>query len=198
MVRDRLPRSSPGGRFSTDALRASLKRQTSCMTTLRIAYLADYPEAIPVLAGWFAREWGDLDPQNTVEGFGARLLACANRDRLPICLLGLLDGEPVATATLKFREVEYLEAADFWVGSVYVREDVRGKGHGRAIVAAAEALAAAKNFTPLYLYTPRKEALYRRLGWQVAGQTTADGKQATVMTKPAEPWHAPDIAARRR
>jgi GNAT superfamily N-acetyltransferase len=153
------------------------------MTTLRIAYLADHPEAIPVLAEWFAREWGELDPQNSVEGFSERLPARANRDRLPVCLLGLLDGEPAATATLKFREIEYSEAADFWLGSVYVREDARGKGHGRAIVTAAEALAAARSFTPLYLYTPRKEALYRRLGWQTVGHTTADGKQATVMTK---------------
>jgi GNAT superfamily N-acetyltransferase len=155
------------------------------MTVLNIAYPADHPEAIPVLAEWFGREWGGLDPRNTAEGFGERLPSRANRDRLPICLLGLADDEPVATATLKFREIEYARAADFWLGSVYVREDARGRGHGRTIVAAAEAVAAAKGFTPLYLYTPRKDALYRRLGWRTVGETIADGKRATVMSKQA-------------
>jgi GNAT superfamily N-acetyltransferase len=164
---------------------------------MTIAYLADHPEAIPVLAEWLAREWGDLGPQNTVEGYCRRLSSRANRDRLPICLLGVLDGEPAATATLKFREIEYSAAADFWLGSVYVREDVRGRGHGRAIVAAAEALAMAKQFTPLYLYTPRKEALYRHLGWQTVGKTTADGKQATVMTSHAAQRQPPDGVSRR-
>jgi GNAT superfamily N-acetyltransferase len=150
---------------------------------LKIAYLADHPEATPVIAGWFASEWGDVDPQFTVAAFSAQLAPQADRDELPICLLGLIDGEPVATATLKFREIEYAEAADFWLGWVYVREDMRGRGYCRTIVAAAEAEAATRHFTPLFLHTPGKEALYLRFGWQTVGQTIADGLQTTVMTK---------------
>jgi GNAT superfamily N-acetyltransferase len=157
------------------------------VTTLSIAFLADHPAAVPALAEWFAREWADGRPEMSVERLVDRLARlAASRDELPICLIGLLNGEPVATATLKFREIEYARDADFWLGSVYVREDARGQGHGRAIVAAAEAVAAAKRFTPLYLYTPRKEALYRRLGWRTAGETMADGRRATVMSKQAE------------
>jgi GNAT superfamily N-acetyltransferase len=150
-----------------------------------------------VLAGWFAREWGDHDPQNTVRGFAERLPSSANRDRLPICILGLLDGEPAATATRKFREIEYSKTADFWLGSVYVREDVRGRGHGRAIVAAAEALAPAKQFTPLYVYTPSKEAFYSRLGWRTVGTTIADGKRVTVMIRHTPQEHPSDSSSRR-
>ena len=84
---------------------------------MRIVYLADRPEAVAVLAEWFAAEWGDLDPLNTVEGYKARLPQRAHRERLPVCILGLVDDTPVATATLKFRELEYLPDADFWLGS---------------------------------------------------------------------------------
>jgi GNAT superfamily N-acetyltransferase len=153
------------------------------MTTLSIGYLADHPDAAPVLAGWFAREWGDGSPQTSISAFTASLSCSANRDRLPICLLGLFDDEPVATVTVKFREIEYSEEADFWIGWVYVREDMRGRGYGRAVVTAAELQAAAKHFSPLYLHTPAKEAFYRRLGWQTIGLTTVDGRQTTVMTK---------------
>lgn len=150
---------------------------------LRIAWLADRPDAVPVLAEWFAREWGDLDARNTVAGFRARLPLRATRERLPMCLLGMLRGCVVATASLKYREIEYAPDADFWLGSVYVREDVRGCGHGRAMVAAAEAQAAAKSFSPLYLYTSGKEGLYEALGWRVVGQAIVDGKPAAVMRK---------------
>jgi GNAT superfamily N-acetyltransferase len=153
------------------------------MNELSIDYLADHPDAIPVLAGWFAHEWGDGSPQTSIAAFAAQLSPSANRDRLPVCLLGMLDGEPVATATLKFREIEYAEEADFWIGWVCVREDVRGRGYGGAVVTAAEVEAAAKLFSPLYLHTPAKEAFYLRLGWRTIGLTIADGKQTTVMTK---------------
>jgi GNAT superfamily N-acetyltransferase len=151
---------------------------------LSIDYLADHPDAVPVLAGWFASEWSEGSPETSADGFAAQLSSAVNRDRLPICLLGLLGAEPVATATLKFREIEYADEADFWIGWVCVREDVRGRGYGRALVAAAEAQAAAKRLSPLYLHTPGKEAFYSRLGWQTIGlTTTSQGWPSTVMTK---------------
>jgi GNAT superfamily N-acetyltransferase len=154
------------------------------MAALNIAYLADYPEAAPVLAEWFSSEWSDGTPEMSVTALTEYLSSAANRDQLPICLLGLVDGDPVATATLKFREIEYSPAADYWLGFVYVREDVRGFGYGSAIVAAAEAVAVAAHFTPLYLHTPLKESLYRRLGWQTVGATTTtQGNHSAVMTR---------------
>lgn len=89
----------------------------------------------------------------------------------------------MATATLKFREIEFSAEADFWIGWVCVREDMRGHGFGGALVAAAETQAAALGLTPLYLHTPSAEAFYRHLGWQTIGTTTADGRQSAVMTK---------------
>ena len=154
------------------------------MTGLEIALLADHPEAVDVLAGWFAREWGVGDTR-AFEDRRRQLPLRARRDSLPICLLGLVDGEPVATATLKFREIEYADDADFWLGSVYVREDARGRGYGRAIVAAATDLAVARGFVPLYLYTRDKRELYEHLGWRFVDATVADARPAIVMVTPA-------------
>jgi GNAT superfamily N-acetyltransferase len=159
-------------------------RNSVGMAALNIAYLADHPEAAPLLAEWFSTEWSDGTPEMSVTALTEYLSAAASRDQLPICLLGLADGDPVATATLKFREIEFSSEADYWLGFVYVREDVRGLGYGRAIVAAAEAVAVAAHFTPLYLHTPLKESLYRRLGWQTVGATTTmHGKHSAVMSK---------------
>ncbi len=153
------------------------------MTMLTIGYLADHPDAVPSLAAWFAAEWDDGSPQRSAAGYAEQLEGSANRARLPVCLVGYLDTELVATATLKFREIEFSREADFWIGWVCVREDMRGRGFGRALVTAAEDQAAVRHLTPLFLHTPTREAFYRGLGWQTIAATTADGKQTTVMTK---------------
>jgi len=151
------------------------------MAPLTIAYLSDLPAAAPVLAAWFAGEWGDGTPAMAPAAIAGRLAAQAGPPELPLTLLGLLEGEPVATATLKFRELDWTPEADHWLGSVYVREDARGRGFGRAIAAAAEATAAAEGFAPLYLYSPAKVDLYRHLGWEPVGETVAGGKRATIL-----------------
>jgi GNAT superfamily N-acetyltransferase len=160
------------------------------MTALSIGYLADGPDAGPILAGWFEREWGDGSPQRSAAAYSAQLAQCVSRDRLPVCLVGFLDEEPVATATLKFREIEFSVEADFWLGWVCVRQDMRGRGFGGAIVAAAESQAAALGLTPLFLHTPSAESFYRRLGWQTIGTTIADEKLTVVMAKAVSPRSA--------
>jgi len=153
------------------------------MTALSIRYLADHPEAAPFLGAWFAREWGDGSEERTAAGYAGQVSHAASADRLPICLVGLLGVEPVATATLKFREIEYSPEADFWLGWVCVREDMRGRGFGKALVGAVEAQAVARGMARLYLHTPTREAFYLQLGWRTLGPTTADGRPSTVMTK---------------
>ena len=153
------------------------------MTELTVADLADHPEAIPILAEWFSQEWGCGRPEMAPAAIAERLAAGVSRDTLPICLLGLLDDEPVATATLKFREIDFAPEADYWLGSVYVREDRRGRGLGRQIIAAAEAVASAAGLTPLYLYSRGKESFYRELGWETVAEAIVTGSAAVVMTR---------------
>lgn len=149
---------------------------------LEIGFLADHLAACGVLAEWFTADWGEPGEPGAITARRRELPARANRDRLPLCLVGLLDGAPVATATLKFREIEYADA-DFWVGSVYVRTDRRGNGHCRTIVTAAEQLAAGLGFTPLYLYTRDKVALYCRLGWRTVAEAAVSGRPVTIMRR---------------
>jgi GNAT superfamily N-acetyltransferase len=153
------------------------------MTALSICYLADHAEVVPDLAEWFVSEWGDDSEEGTAAAYASQLSHAANADRLPVCLVGLLGAEPVATATLKFREIEYSPEADFWLGWVCVREDMRGRGFGRALVRAVEAQAAQRGMARLHLHTPTRESFYHQLGWRTLGLTISEGRRSTVMTK---------------
>jgi GNAT superfamily N-acetyltransferase len=155
------------------------------MAKLETAYLVDRLNAAPLLADWFSAEWGDGTPHMETDAITERLMSQAGRDTPPICLLGMVDDAVVATATLKYREIDFSPQADYWLGSVYVRDDCRSRGYGRAIISAALVIAASAGLLPLYLYTPRKEAFYQRLGWDTVGVTVADGKQAAVMVRHA-------------
>jgi len=52
-----------------------------------------------------------------------------------------------------------------WLSSVYVPEAHRGKGIASALSRRAASEAGKLGFDRLYLFTPRSEALYARLGW---------------------------------
>lgn len=148
--------------------------------SLTIADLRDHLDAAPVLAAWFACEWGDGTPAMAQAAIAERLAAQTDPDTLPITLLGLLADDPVATVTLKYRELDWAPGADYWLGSLYVREDLRGRGFARTMLDAAETAAAAAGSVPLYLYSPAKVALYRHLGWEPVGETIVGAKQATI------------------
>jgi len=56
---------------------------------MNIEYLADYPDALPILAEWQHREWGHLRAGDTVEQRKARLEGSSNRDRIQMLTMGV-------------------------------------------------------------------------------------------------------------
>jgi len=180
--------AAAGARFvGVDELEGALGGSTIPTAGLTIGDLRECPDALPALAGWFSLAWGDGTPERSAASYAAQLEACLGDDALPVCLVGLLGDEPVATATLKFREIEYAADADFWIGWVCVRHDMRGRGLGRALVEAVEAVATGRGLSPLYLHTPEKETFYAHLGWTTLERAIADGGPTTVMTKTVAP-----------
>jgi len=73
---------------------------------IEIKYLADHPKLIPLLATWFHDEWGKNNPSLTVESIQRQIRERLNRDKLPLCMVGFAKSKPIATATLKIREME--------------------------------------------------------------------------------------------
>ncbi len=93
---------------------------------IEFEYLADRPEDTPLVVLWWYSVWADRMVPN-LEKNVEQLAASLSKDDLPIHILAMADGVPVGTAALKLQEVEELfPDKQYWLGSVYVAEHLRG------------------------------------------------------------------------
>ena len=150
---------------------------------MEVQWLADQPGLIGTLAAWFHAKWGS-NPEHPPDSIAARLSQRLNRDELPLALVGFVEGNPVASASLKIRELDSCPEYDHWLGSVYVTPSQRGKGFGKLISRAAADQAESLGLRKLYLYTNLDlVAFYQSLGWVPIKEVERNGRPISVMRR---------------
>ncbi len=150
---------------------------------LAIDYLANHPELVPELAAWFYDEWGRKESDNALETITRRLQRRLNTDKAPLTLVGFLENEVVASASIKIREMETHPQYKHWLGAVYIKPDYRGKGLGSQVVNHSVSIAANIKISHIYLYTHSHESFYDRLGWRTIERPFYHGRQVVLMMK---------------
>lgn len=132
--------------------------------------LAEHPDAIPTLAGWFIDEW---TPWYGPDGDGdahADLHECCQTNALPIALiahhatLGVL-----ATAALKAQSLGTELATGPWLSAVLTGPEFRGHGIATALISAIETEARRMGFDAVYTTTDAASGIVKRLGWVATG-----------------------------
>jgi N-acetylglutamate synthase-like GNAT family acetyltransferase len=149
---------------------------------MTIEYLADYPAALPTLAQWQHREWGHLRPGDTVEQRRTRLQGFSNRDRIPLTVVALDDGEVLGSASLILHDMETRMELTPWLAGVFVGEPYRRKGIGAELVRRIMTEAGKLDIPLLYLYTVHSERFYASLGWVLHEHTSYREQTVTIMT----------------
>ncbi|MCW2483632.1 GNAT family N-acetyltransferase [Candidatus Symbiopectobacterium sp. NZEC135] len=91
------------------------------------------------------------------------------------------DDNAVATASIIRYELQDCPEGEYWLGEVVTAPSQRGKGLATALVNACVARCQQQGIEMLYLYTPDKQALYARMGWQPLEQRPVAGEIVTVM-----------------
>ena len=94
------------------------------------------------------------------------MLRTGRRDFRPLALFLRDDQGHIVAGLSGFTWADWLEIKFVWV-----REDLRGRGHGRHLIAAAEAEARARGCGHVWLdsYTFQAPAFYEQLGYEVFG-----------------------------
>jgi N-acetylglutamate synthase-like GNAT family acetyltransferase len=152
---------------------------------MEIKFLKDYPDSILLIAQWYYAEWKAIyeasgmsfeDVKKTVE-------ERANRDKIPLAVVGLDAGRVIATGCIKAHDMETRMDLTPWLAGIYVEQNQRCNGHGSMIVRSLEEIARKFGTEKLYLYTPRSATFYERLGWGKYETATHKGRHVTIMER---------------
>jgi N-acetylglutamate synthase-like GNAT family acetyltransferase len=149
---------------------------------MNIEYLADYPDALPILAEWQHREWGHLRAGDSLEKRRARLEGYSNRDRIPLTVVALDGNEVFGSASLVSHDMETRMELTPWLAGVFVGEPYRRRGIGAKLVRRIMAEAGKLEVSLLYLYTVHSEKFYAALGWSLLERTNYREQKVVIMT----------------
>jgi predicted N-acetyltransferase YhbS len=143
---------------------------------IEIAFLVDYPEAIPTLAQWFRAQWPEYYAERTLADMAQDFYSEANRDGLPVRLVAFTDGELAGTITLRERAFQALPEYFPGLGGLFVVERHRGRGLGTELVRAGMNVAQEQGFQRVYAVTGMAHGILERLGWTLI-QAVSDGDE---------------------
>ena len=150
---------------------------------LEFEYLADRPELVELVIAWWGTVWQDR--MGDVDEARAQLRASLGRDRLPVHILAMRDGEPIGTAALKLQElIELYPDRQFWLGSVYVKPEFRGAGVASELALRVIELARVMGLPHLHLQTiDTSGGLYYSLGWEPVERFISSDEDTLLMVK---------------
>lgn len=155
----------------------------SAPQTLRIEYLADHVDAIPVLARWHHDQWAAITPGVSLAERIQRFEARARRSGLPTGFVAVAGAEVVGVASLVSCDLDSHPHFTPWLASVLVSPAHRGRGIGSALCERVAGEARGLGFSSMYLLTFDKQRFYGRLGWSVLEPGLHFGLPATIMAK---------------
>lgn len=151
---------------------------------IAIHHLLDYNHYIPAVAAWQQAEFGYLSPNTTAEQRSERLRNANDKVRLPISLVAISndDGTLVGSANVAATTLTHKHLTP-WLSSVFVPPEHRGNGIASKLAQAAISEADRLGFENIYLFTPKNEALYARLGWETFDHTAINGVPVCLMAR---------------
>ena len=150
---------------------------------MRIDHLADHPSWMQTIATWHHEAFGHLAPGKTLQDRWLTLQTTVQRDALPLCLVAHSGNGHLWGCASVFRRTLTHDHLGPWLSAVYVAPPHRGRGIASALAERAAAECARLGFAELFLFTPRNESLYRRLGWQAFDRTLIRETPSVVMKR---------------
>lgn len=151
---------------------------------MKIELLIENDHLIPEIALLKFQEFSYLVPGKTLNNFIQGLKSHLNYKKLPIAYVLVSDSkEFIGTFSLRKHDMDTHQHLTPWIGSVLVHPHKRNQGIGALIVKQSESFAKQMGYSSLHLFTPNKEAWYKKLGWQIKEHTLFNQSSVAVMYK---------------
>ncbi len=147
---------------------------------IKIAFLADHLDVVPVLARWFQAQWPDYFAGRPLTDIEQDFHEDANRDCIPTRLVALVDDEIAGTIVLRARAFGGHAAYSPGLGGLYVAEAYRRRGVGAALITAGMELSRAQGHATVYAATSVAHGLFARLGWVLIDTVIEGDEQVGV------------------
>jgi GNAT superfamily N-acetyltransferase len=152
-------------------------------TRLRIAHLADHPEAIPVMRRWFEVEWAAYYGPGGPGDAEQDLWAYASRGKLSVGLIAWYDDALCGIAALKAHSLSTHTHLSPWAAAGFVLPPFRGRGIGSSLVGALTEVARGFGYSTMYCATSTAMGLLERDGWQLMERVTYEGEAVSIYQK---------------
>lgn len=151
---------------------------------MEFIYLADRPDAIPVVAKWYFNQWGYLSEVHSIEKMTEILQGYLHRDKIPLILLAVENDQILGAVQLKYYEMDIYPNKEHWLGGVFVPKKYRGKNIARKLILKAIEVAKSQDVNTLFLQTEKMDGgLYKKLGWEAVEEVIYRNKLVLVMKR---------------
>ncbi|MFL1406877.1 GNAT family N-acetyltransferase [Marinobacter sp. M1N3S26] len=148
-----------------------------------IGYLADHPEALPVLERLFQTEWSEYYGAGGPGNARRDLVAYSNRNQLPVGLVAFVGLEPCGVIALKSESITTHGHLSPWVGGGMVAPQYRRNGIGARMASALEQVARNLGFKTIYTGTSTANSLLAREGWRFMELVQYNGEAVSIYEK---------------
>lgn len=152
---------------------------------MKIDFLANYPNLIPIIGRWYNEEWGVRIHGETEQQSIEKLEDYLNINSMPFVLVAIEQTSLLGVAQLKYHEmVDIFPNKEHWLGGVFVAPDHRNGGIGSKLAQEIASRAPSYGVSTLHLQTEQLDGgIYRKLGWQPVQKVNNHGMNVLVMER---------------
>jgi len=148
---------------------------------MKTLFLKERPEYLSEVAEILFNQWGIKTPGSRLEETMVKLERFLNDDQIPFNLICLKEQKLIATCNVMLSDPPARTDVSPWFGSLYVKPHFRNKGIGSTLVRHAVNISKTLKISKIYLCTPDKQRMYRRLGWSCIDEVEYRGEIVMVM-----------------
>ena len=151
---------------------------------IEICDLLDRFEHAETIVQWIHDEWNEQSGRTYAET-KARFIDGIERDKIPVTVIALRQGEVIGVASLREDDgVDWIPGLTPWITAVYVHEKARGNGVARRLCETLETRAEKLGVSELFLATSKfEDSLYHRMGYKHYDFAEYKGETNAILSK---------------